>query len=93
MKLTIVSISGDAPLQGFGYLNGHPWYFRARGNRWEFALAAGRDLVFDQAVAATANKGYGLVISKRYPDTTTLSEEKAKAIIWRTARAAQAFLE
>ncbi|MGH2482353.1 MAG: hypothetical protein ACRDHW_22120 [Ktedonobacteraceae bacterium] len=92
MRLLIVTLSGDAPVQGFGYLNGYPWYFRARGDRWEFAVASGRDMVFDQAVAATAHKGFGLVLSKRFFDTTTLSEEKARAIIWRAARAAEAFM-
>lgn len=92
MRLQIVSLRGDAPMQGFGYLDGHPWYFRARGDRWEFAVAAGHDLTFDQAVAATAHKGYGLVISKRFPDTTSMTEQTARAIIWRTARAAVAFL-
>lgn len=93
MKLLIVSLRGDAPIQGFGWLNGHPWYFRARGDRWEFAVAAGRDWFFENAVAATANKGYGLVLTKRYPDTTSLSFEKARAIIRRAARAAEAFME
>lgn len=92
-RLEIISLSGDAPIQAFGYLNGYAWYFRARGNQWEFAIANDRGLGFDQAVAATAHRGAGLLLSKRYHDTTGLTEEKARAIIRRAARAALAFLE
>jgi hypothetical protein len=74
-------------------LDGRPWYFRARGDRWEFGLAASAEFSFEQAVRATVELGNGLLISKRFPDTTTLSHEKARAIIGRAARAALAFLE
>lgn len=93
MKLEIVSLHGDAPMQALGYVNGYPFYFRARGDRWEFAVAAARELSFDLAIAATAARGQGLLLTKRFRDTTTLSEEKARAIIRRAARAAEAFME
>jgi|SRR5579885_929870 hypothetical protein len=93
MRLEIVVISGDAPIQGFGYLDGRPWYFRARGNRWWFALAAGRAWSFEMAIATSVQRGHGLLLSKKHPDTTNLSEEKVRAIIRRAARSATAFLE
>jgi len=93
MNLIIVRLSGDAPLQAFGYLDGKPWYFRARGERWEFGLAARTEFSFEEAVRATAEIGPGLLISKRYADTTALTHDKARAIIRRAARAARAFLD
>jgi hypothetical protein len=93
MKLEVIALGGDAPIQGFGYLDGRPWYFRARGNQWEFAVANDRELPFDAAIAATTHRGAGLLLSKRYHDTAQLTEEKARAIIRRAARAATAFLE
>jgi len=32
-------IGGCVPVQGFGTLDGLPWYFRARGEEWSFRLA------------------------------------------------------
>lgn len=93
LKLEVVSLGGDAPLQGFGYLNGHPWYFRARGDRWQFAVAAAKAWSFDLAIATTVQRGHGLLISKRFNDTTRLTEEVARLIIRRAARATVAFLE
>jgi hypothetical protein len=94
MKLEVVSLHGDAPLQAFGYLDGHPWYFRARGDRWWFAVAAARELSFDLAIATTVQRGHGLLLSKKFDDATCrLTEPVARAIIWRAARAAVAFLE
>lgn len=31
MDITINTIGGNCPVQGDGVINGHPWYFRARG--------------------------------------------------------------
>lgn len=36
-------ISGMCPVQGDGTIDGHPWYFRARGSRWEMVIAEDRD--------------------------------------------------
>lgn len=93
MRLEILTLGGDAPLQGFGYLDGRPWYFRARGNQWEFAVANNHELRFDAAIAATIHRGAGLLLSKRYDNTASLTEKKARRIIARAARAAAAFLE
>jgi len=94
MKLEVVRLFGDAPLQGFGYLDDHPWYFRARGDRWQFAVAACKTWSFDLAIATTIERGHGLLLSKKFEDATTrLTEQTARLIIQRAARAATAFLE
>lgn len=33
------SIGGMVPVQGEGTVDGHPWYFRARGDHWEMVIA------------------------------------------------------
>lgn len=93
MKLSVLRLWGEAPLQGVGYLDGRPWYFRARGNQWEFAISCRVEVGWDAAIAATAHHGDGLLLRKVYRDTTRLTEQKARAIIRRAARAAAAFLE
>ena len=42
------AITGRAPVQGWGRVDGHPWYFRARGDAWSFEIAD--DLELDEAV-------------------------------------------
>ncbi len=42
-KLQVVYLDGDAPVQAFGYINGYPFYFHARGRRWRFAVALKND--------------------------------------------------
>jgi hypothetical protein len=32
-------LDGYAPVQGFGVVDGHAWYFRARGTGWSFEVA------------------------------------------------------
>lgn len=92
-RLLTISLAGDAPMQGFGYLNGYPWYFRARGDAWSFAVGNVREMGFHVALAAAAHEGTGLVICGRYNDTTKMTEEKARRIIRRASRAVAAFLE
>ncbi len=50
------SIGGWCPVQGFGLVDGHTWYFRARGSHWEMGIAgeSGDGPEFeDKAVGAT----------------------------------------
>lgn len=37
-KVKIDWIGGQCPLQAVGTLDGHKFYFRARGNRWSFEV-------------------------------------------------------
>lgn len=93
MRLEVVHLYGDAPMQALGYLNGWPFYFRARGDRWVFAVGAMKELSFDLAINASAGHGSGLVVSKCYKDTSRMTEASARAIIQRAAKAVVAFLE
>lgn len=34
------SIGGNCPVQGYGVVDGHAWYFRARGEHWALHIAA-----------------------------------------------------
>lgn len=31
-------IEGQTPLQGYGLIDGYPWYFRARGDSWSLGI-------------------------------------------------------
>ncbi len=35
------NLSGRCPVQGFGEVDGHGWYFRARGESWSFDINRG----------------------------------------------------
>ncbi len=37
------SFGGFCPVQGEGRVDGLPWFFRARGSRWQFAVALSPD--------------------------------------------------
>jgi len=37
------TIGGLCPVQGDGEVDGHAWYFRARGAAWEMVIADGHD--------------------------------------------------
>lgn len=91
MKLKVVYLDGDAPIQALGYIDGFPFYFRARGDRWEFAVSNIREASHARAILSTAQQGYGLVVSKRHPDVTKIGPDRAMAIIRRCAKAYIAF--
>lgn len=38
MNLKIDWIDGNCPVQGEGYINGLPFYFRARGSHWSLTV-------------------------------------------------------
>lgn len=51
-----------APVQAEGTLDGHPFYFRARGDQWTFSLAeeAGLDPVCIESAESASGRGYFL---------------------------------
>jgi hypothetical protein len=51
-----------APVQAEGTLDGHPFYFRARGDRWTFSVAEepGVDPVQIDSVESAVGRGYFL---------------------------------
>ena len=55
--------TGDAaPVQAEGTLDGHPFYFRARGDQWTFSLAEEPDLdpVYIDSTESAVGRGYFL---------------------------------
>lgn len=93
MKLSITYLDGDAPIQALGYIDGYPFYFRARGDRWEFAVGNVREKSHERAIAATAQHGFGLVVSRRRSDVPRIGRNAARAIIRRCAQAYAALVE
>jgi len=51
-----------APVQAEGTLDGHPFYFRARGDHWTFSLAEepGLDPVYIDSAESAVGRGYFL---------------------------------
>lgn len=45
VDIDITEIGGNCPVQADGTINGVPFYFRARGNRW--SIGVGGDVVGD----------------------------------------------
>ena len=39
-----VSLYGEAPVQGDGRVDGHPFYFRARHEHWSFTICISHDI-------------------------------------------------
>lgn len=39
-KINIDWIAGNCPVQAEGKINGKPFYFRARGNRWSISIGS-----------------------------------------------------
>jgi hypothetical protein len=57
-------IGGCVPVQGFGRLDGLPWYFRARYETWSFRLA---DTVDGDPVAVQPGRdGSGWYVEREY---------------------------
>jgi hypothetical protein len=79
--IEIDTIGGNCPVQAEGKINGEPFYFRARGERWALNVG-GNDVVSDPRVR----------IEARYVDKTNkyeagwMPESDARAIIERAAR-------
>lgn len=50
-NLSVDSLGGSCPVQGEGFIGPHlRWYFRARGERWEFHVYRTRSRLFDDDV-------------------------------------------
>lgn len=43
-SIEITSLGGNCPVQAEGFIDGQPFYFRARGNRWTMGIG-GADTV------------------------------------------------
>lgn len=95
IRLLVTYLDGDAPVQALGRINDYPFYFRARGNTWRFAVASRRDTGTDEAIRVAVGESMGFLLSKRYGrerhDASILSYELAMTLIRRCALAFVAF--
>jgi hypothetical protein len=64
-----------APVQAEGTLEGHPFYFRARGDQWAFSLAEEPELdpVFIDSAESASGRGYYLEGQYGAPDSFAAS--------------------
>ena len=81
-KLEITYLGGACPVQADGTINGVPFYFRARGQRWQMAI--GEDPV---EISCGMKDGWYKEEpwGKEMFDAGLMSEETAKEIIERCA--------
>ena len=91
MNLQIQRLWGYAPLQAFGTIYAFPWYFRARGDRWQFAVALLREAVEADAILISAGQKSGFLIARRYGrpgsnDASAMTEAVAISFITESAR-------
>ena len=94
--LHIMYLDGEAPVQAIGNVCGYPFYFRARGSVWTFAVATYHTA--PDPFAALAGQQQGFVLSKLYGPpragaASAMPEDVARAILQRCARAFAAFTE
>ena len=93
-SLLVLYLDGDAPVQAWGTINGYPFYFRARGAGWQFAVSNLRG-DYRQAVRVAAGEQPGFVMERRYGrhphDASVISYSLVMTIIRRAARAFLAF--
>jgi hypothetical protein len=47
---TLEWIGGNCPVQAEGFVDGKAFYFRARGDTWQFHVAPSREEIFDNDV-------------------------------------------
>lgn len=94
--LHILYLGGEAPVQAIGDVCGYPFYFRARGSAWTFAVATYHTA--PDPFAALAKEQQGFVLSKLYGPpgagaASAMPEDTARAILQRCARAFAAFID
>lgn len=76
-------ITGHAPVQGWGRADGHPWFFRARGDTWSFEIAEDRGLD-EQALPDVGEEVSGWAAWERWgtwPDASIMSMDTAWSIV------------
>jgi hypothetical protein len=94
--LQIFYLDGEAPVQAIGEVCGYPFYFRARGSAWTFAVATYHTA--PDPFAALAGEQQGFVLSKLYGPpgagaASAMPENTARAILQRCGRAFAAFID
>ena len=96
IRLLVTYLDGDAPVQALGKINDYPFYFRARGNAWKFAVAGRRDAETAEAIRVAAGETMGFLLSRRYGrerhDASILPYGLAMTLIRRCALAFVAYV-
>ncbi|MBF5091959.1 hypothetical protein F1640_18565 [Novosphingobium sp. NBM11] len=72
---TLDTIGGNCPVQAEGDVDGHRFYFRARGAAWQFHVARTDDEIFSNPVFYR-EEGYG-----EYPQAGWMPEHEAIGFI------------
>lgn len=81
LDLVIDRIGGACPVQAEGTVNGKPFYFRARGAAWRMNI--GGD---DSQLVLVPEWTYGEAYGNEAFAAGWMSEDEARAFIWRAAR-------
>lgn len=55
----ILNIGGNCPVQAEGVIDGHVFYFRARGQSWQFHVAPTDEEIFNRDVEWVYHEAYG----------------------------------
>ncbi len=80
------ALGGNCPVQGYGLVDGLPWYFRARGDHWSFSVAFAAD---GDPVLVTFGEADGFAIDEDYgewPDAGWMQYREAWGFIERGIR-------
>jgi hypothetical protein len=79
-------LSGQCPVQGCGRVDGHPWYFRARGAAWSMEIAQNRE--FDPEILPVVSREYpGWIVERdwgTWPEAGYMDEAVAWQLIEET---------
>lgn len=76
--LVVTGIGGNCPVQGYGTVNGKPFYFRARGDSWRMNIG-GEDNITDPEWSYGEDYGTGPY------DAGWMTEEEARVFIRQSA--------
>jgi hypothetical protein len=72
-------LGGNYPVQAEGTVDGHAFYFRARGQSWEFHVAPSDGLIFSDSEVFYMDEPYG----DGPFDAGWMPEEEARAFIFK----------
>src|SRR5579872_5443212 len=86
MTVHLIRLWGCSPVQAEGYVASCPFYFRARGDIWQFAVATGWKPHRYAAMDVAAGRTAGFLLSRPYGrigrmDASAMSYAEARAII------------
>jgi len=89
--LVVYCLCGHAPVQSQGTVSGFPYYFRARGDRWQFAVATGFRANLRDAVDVVLGRAEGFYVSRSFGtrgglDASVMEERVALVILEGCAR-------